>query len=125
MAVNKASQGPVQAGALIVGGGPSVGGVAGVGNSPVKIKGIFTKTATALAIAQVTAASSGDTDITVTGVAVGDLVQIIPNAAIQAGLTWCARVKAANTVTLRVANATAGNLTPTAVDWTIVWYDLT
>lgn len=127
MAVNKASQGPVQAGALIVGNGPSAGGagaVAGTG-TPVKIKKIAKKVATALAIAQVNASTTGDTDITVTGAAVGDLVEIIPNAALQAGLSWSARVKTADTVTLRIANSTAGNLTPNAVDWTIVWTDLT
>lgn len=122
---NKNTQGVTVTGALVVGNGPSAGGRMAVGASPVQINGIFNSTSTALAIASVTAASSNETSVTVTGARVGDIVVASPQAAIQAGLTWCAYVSANDTVKLRVANDTAGNLTPTAVNWNFLLIRLT
>jgi hypothetical protein len=54
-----------------------------------------------------------DNTITVRGAVIGDLVALgIPNAAIVAGGSWFAWVSAADTVTIRYENSTAGTLDP-------------
>lgn len=58
------------------------------------------------------------TTITVTGAAVGMDVIVTPFSTFTAGLTWSGSVTAANTVTLRIANPTAGNLAAAAGKWT-------
>lgn len=55
--------------------------------------------------------------ITVTGAAAGDTVYVGPPSTIEAGLTWCAFVSAADTVTVRVHNTTAGAIDPASATW--------
>lgn len=55
--------------------------------------------------------------ITVTGAAAGDTVYVGPPSTIEEGLTWCAFVSAADTVTVRVHNTTAGAIDPASATW--------
>jgi hypothetical protein len=68
---------------------------------------VLTASAT-LDFASIAAAGSEDKTITVTGAAVGDPVALSLPAAIDAGLVFNAFVSAANTVTVRATNASAG-----------------
>lgn len=69
-----------------------------------------------------------DISVTITGVAAGDIVQVMPpNAAAETGLSvalvW---VSAANTVKIRVSNLNAvAALAGGAQSWTYLWTDLT
>lgn len=67
------------------------------------------------------AASVGvqDLTITVTGAAVGDPVALSLPAAINSGLIFNAFVSAANTVTVRCSNITAGALNPASAAFTV------
>jgi len=61
-----------------------------------------------------------ETTITVTGAAVGDAVFVGAPAAIEADLSWCAYVSAADTVTLRLQNvASSGNTNPASATWRV------
>lgn len=62
----------------------------------------------ALDFASIAAAASADLTITVTGAAVGDSVALALPAAPTAGLVFFAFVSAADTVTVRAMNITAG-----------------
>lgn len=55
--------------------------------------------------------------ITVDGAVSGDNSVATPQAAIENGLIWCAYVSAANTVTIRVLNATSGAVDPAPIIW--------
>lgn len=62
---------------------------------------------------QVTAQSFADLSITATGAVVGDCVSLgVPTEAVTAGIAYTAWVSAANTVTVRAHNYTAGPLDP-------------
>lgn len=65
----------------------------------------------------IAAAGQAELTITVTGAAVGDAVVLAPPAAPEAGLVWAGRVSAANTVTVRASNITAGAVDPAAATW--------
>lgn len=70
-------------------------------------KAVLTATA-ALNFASIAAAASEDLTITVAGAAVGDSVSVGLPAAPTAGLVFVGFVSAANTVTVRASNITAG-----------------
>lgn len=55
--------------------------------------------------------------ITVTGAAVGDAVALAAPATINAGLIWCGRVSATNTVTVRLYNSTNATVDPASATW--------
>ena len=57
--------------------------------------------------------------ITVTGAALGDEVTVAPEADLEAGLSLCAYVSAANTVTVSVANNTAGTIDPASCTYKV------
>jgi len=66
------------------------------------------------------AQTSGDLTITVTGAAVGDSVILdVPNGATVADSCYTAFVSAANTVTVRFNNYSAGAINPAAADFTV------
>jgi hypothetical protein len=68
--------------------------------------------------ASINANVSGDTSITVAGVARGDyVIGIEAPAALDAGISYNAWVTAANTITLRLANSTAGAVNVASADW--------
>lgn len=72
--------------------------------------------------ASVGAATTSEQDVTVAGVRATDkLVQIEPPATLNAGLGVVGgRVKAANTITVRIMNATAGALDAASATWGFV-----
>ncbi|MES2692664.1 MAG: hypothetical protein V4773_04265 [Verrucomicrobiota bacterium] len=65
----------------------------------------------------IAAQSVATTTVTVTGVVVGDTVDVAPPATLNDGLVYTGRVSAANTVTLTVANVTAAGIDPAALDY--------
>lgn len=65
----------------------------------------------------IAAGATAELTITVTGAAVGDAVALAPPATVEAGVVWSARVSAANTVTVRMANVTSGAIDPAAATW--------
>lgn len=67
----------------------------------------------------IAAVSQADLTITVTGAVLGDTVTATPNGAPEAGLVWNAFVSAANTVTIRMSNITAGAINPAARNWKV------
>ncbi len=69
------------------------------------------------AFASIPAATTAEKNITVTGATVGSTCSVSPNGTIQSGLIWNAYVSATNTVTIRVTNITAADITPTARTW--------
>lgn len=64
----------------------------------------------------ISANTTAEKDITITGVtlASGAFVQAGYNQILVSGLVLCGKVKADDTVTVSIANVTAGSLTPTA-----------
>jgi hypothetical protein len=58
--------------------------------------------------------------ITVTGAAVGNPVIVVPPVALEAGLVFSGFVSAANTVTVRLENATGSGVTPAVASWKAV-----
>lgn len=73
----------------------------------------------ALDFASIATLSYEDLTITVTGAAVGDRVALGLPAAPQAGLVFNAFVSAANTVTVRAMNYTAGALDAASATYTV------
>ncbi len=71
------------------------------------------------------ATSKGSAAITITGAAVGDVVIINPQAALEDDIILSEVVVSADTATVYAYNPTAGAIDPVAVtvDW--VWIDLT
>jgi hypothetical protein len=55
--------------------------------------------------------------ITVTGAASGDMCNVTPASGIEADLAWCGFVSAADTVTVRLINNSAGSIDPAARNW--------
>lgn len=55
--------------------------------------------------------------ITVTGAASGDTAIVTPTSGIEADLAWCGFVSAADTVTVRLINNSAGSIDPGARTW--------
>ena len=98
-----------------------------VGSSGSTIKAIKSGT---VSVNPGTLAAGAETDIsvTITGVAAGDVVSVMPtDAAAEAGLSvalvW---VSAANTVKIRLSNLNAvAALVGGAASWTYLWHDLT
>lgn len=71
--------------------------------------------------AAVSAATTAEQDITVTGVQVGDMVLGINKPTVTAGVGIAgARVKSANTISVTFVNATAGSVNPASEVYTIV-----
>ncbi len=97
-----------------------------VGSGGIAIKAIKSA-AIEVIIPAALAAAEAEVTLTITGVAAGDLVQLAPiDAAMETGVgilaVW---VSAANTVKLRITNASGSTLTGSTANWNYVWYDLT
>jgi hypothetical protein len=77
--------------------------------------------------ASINANSDGATPVTLAGVKAGDLVLMIPPAALEAGLVvkQPSRVTNADEVTVYLRNITGGAIDAAAADWDYVWFDLT
>jgi len=67
----------------------------------------------------IAAGGNAELTVTATGAASGDLVDLGPPAALEAGLIATARVSAANTVTIRLYNSTAGAVDPVSATWKV------
>lgn len=67
----------------------------------------------------ISAGAEAELTVTVTGAVAGDVVSVGPPAAVEAGLSWCAFVSAADTVTLRVRNDTGSAIDPAAAAWSV------
>ncbi|KJS23144.1 MAG: hypothetical protein VR72_02975 [Clostridiaceae bacterium BRH_c20a] len=92
-------------------------------NKKVKVlRHLRTLTTAAHDLASVTAGTTVDVDITVTGVTTSDrIVGILPPVALEHGIIiQSARVKSANTITIRISNVTAGDIDPAAGDFSFV-----
>jgi len=102
--------GDVTAGTVTASTSVAIGGGTAVTNL---LQGTVSVTVSALA-----ANAQEDKDVTVTGAATGDIVTVCPtDAAAEAGLTFCAWVSAADTVTVRITNDTTGSLTGSTANW--------
>lgn len=97
-----------------------------LGASGSNVKKVKTGTVT-VDPAEIAAVETGETDVTIAGVAAGDLVVMIPPATLDAGIVVSSpsRVSAADTVKLRLGNITAGAINVASATWTYVWFDLT
>jgi hypothetical protein len=73
-----------------------------------------------LDFSSIPANSTAQLTITVTGAAVGDVVQLGPPAALEVGLMATGFVSAANTVTVRLANVTTSSIDPASATWSAV-----
>jgi hypothetical protein len=72
-------------------------------------------------------AAASETQLTLTGVATGDIVILVPPAAgLTAGLVaGDCRVTAADTIKVRIANVSGGTVDEASANWTYLWFDLT
>lgn len=76
--------------------------------------------------ASIAAASTGDTTFALVGAALGDLILMSPPVSLEAGLVFGgAWVSAADTVTVRLGNVTAGAIDGASRTWSYVWIDRT
>ncbi len=76
----------------------------------------FVNTAT-LDFPAIAAGSTAELTVTVTGATLGSSCSCAPNTSIEAGLSWSCYVSATNTVTIRVANISAGSIDPASKSW--------
>lgn len=74
-------------------------------------------TTAVLDFASIAAGAVGTLTATVTGAATGDFAIAAPPGNLTAGLVHSAFVSAANTVTIRIVNGTAGALDPASATW--------
>lgn len=91
------------AGSLVVGGGAALQK--------------FLSATASLDFGSIAAGGQAELTLSVAGAAVGDTVSLGAPAAIESGLTWAGRVSAADTVTIRLTNPTAGAIDPAAATW--------
>lgn len=76
--------------------------------------------------ASITNAQSAETAVTITGIAVGDVVMFFPPASLETGLVFSgARVSGANTAQLRLSCHAAAPVDGASRTWEFLWVDLT
>jgi hypothetical protein len=97
-----------------------------VGSSPATIKAIKSGTVS-VTIAADAAAAEEDVSLTITGVAAGDVVLLMPlDASMETGVgTIACWVSATDTVKVRISNFNGSSLTGSTQNWTYLWFDLT
>jgi len=93
-------------------------------NGGVKVKGIELVSAT-VNPASVASKGTGATSVTVSGVAVGDVVIAIPPSTLDDGVVYSAKVTAADTVKLELSNNTAGAIDVASATWKFLVLDIT
>ena len=86
----------------------------GSGSNP--IEKVYKGTAT-LDFPSIAHNSYAELTLTVTNAAAGDYVQLAPPAALEAGLTYSAKVSSANTVTIILHNCSGGSVDPASATW--------
>ncbi|MER7213209.1 hypothetical protein ABT340_39615 [Streptosporangium sp. NPDC000239] len=72
-----------------------------------------------LDFASIAAGAVGTLTVTVTGASTGDFALVAPPGNLNAGLVVCGFVSAADTVTIRVLNGTAGAIDPASSTWKV------
>lgn len=77
--------------------------------------------------ASIAAGASAETAVTITGVAAGDIVILEPPASLESGLVadGVGRVSAADTVQVRLTNASAAAIDGASLTWRYLHIDLT
>ena len=90
-----------------------------VGTGTAALTKLLTASAT-LDFPSIAAVSQANLTITVTGAAVGDEVMLSLPAAPTAGIVFNAFVSAANTVTVRATNVTAGAIDPASATYGVI-----
>lgn len=91
-----------------------------LGSGGTQTKGILSAAAS-LAFTSITAGSSQELTISVPGASSAACgVFASPQAVLAVGLSWCARISGADTVSVRITNSTAGAITPATVVWRVV-----
>jgi hypothetical protein len=89
------------------------------------VKGFF-YTTFALDPASVNASTCTEQQVTLTGVAAGDAIFLMPPASLNTGLAYSGvRISAADTIQVGIANLTAGAINDTSRTWECFWFDLT
>jgi len=74
----------------------------------------------------IAAQTRGSVDVTIAGVAPGDIVVMNPPDGLNAGLAFAGcRVTAANTVRIYLANITGAGIDDGSLNWDFFWFDLT
>lgn len=108
------------------GGGLQILDAVQIGRAGTPIGAVIMGTFT-LDIASIGAAQEAEQSVTVTGVAVGDMVYVAgPDAGLSVAVViTAAYVSAADTVKFRVLNPTAGALDPASAVFRYIWWDLT
>lgn len=92
----------------------------GLGSTPITIKNIAVMTAS-VNPASIDATTSAETDVTLSGVGTNDIVIPQVPASLEVGLAYSGiRVKAADTVALRLSNVTASPVDAAAKTWTFL-----
>lgn len=96
-----------------------------VGSSGTAVKGITSGSVT-VDPASISGATTGETQVSITGVAVGDDIRFVIPATLEAGLAFAgAYVNGSGTVKIRLANVTAAPIDGASLSWTYVWTKLT
>jgi len=114
MSTNQISKGKVLAGSL-----------AFRNDGTASVHGIYHATAT-VDVASMLTDAEADVAITITGVAVGDLVLIEPvDLAEGVALVSAAARCSADTATVTVLNTSSGTVNPASATWRYTWFDLT
>lgn len=87
------------------------------------IRAVMSATAT-IDFASIPAAGTQTATVTVNGATANDIVVLGLPATVDAGVIFDARVSAANTVTVRAQNITAGAIDPASASYTLLVFKL-
>jgi hypothetical protein len=112
--------------ALTIGAaGVTLGGATSIGSGGTGIKKI-SKGISAVDPGSIAATTRGTATMTITGVAVGDIIILNVPSTLEAGLLYCGCYpSAADTVTLLLYNATGSPIDGASIGWPYEWHDLT
>lgn len=97
------------------------------GASPTVVKGIYSISGVTVGVGGTTLADGADAVVSILypGVSVGDVIVVVPPAALEAGLGAQAVITAANTITITFSNLTSTGLTGLAAHaWSFLWIRL-
>lgn len=112
-------------GAVVAAGGFTSIGAAISGTSLGAIKGVMTFTSSATNVESIAANTEVDTDITLAGVAVGDLVFLTDMSVAKDSGVTCDGIAASGKIVLRCYNVTAGAVDPANKTYSFVIVDMT
>lgn len=76
--------------------------------------------------ASIGAQTRGSSTVSISGLAVGDVVVLVPPDGLNSGLVYCGcRVTAGDTLTIYLANITGTSVDDGSLTWNYLWFDLT